>query len=238
MAMRRRTASCVTVIVVLLACAWPTASHASEFTAVWSGVVPSAQPNEIPPASPFYDCPTWGGGGLICDFIWDEGLELRREGFPIYGDSTPPFYDGFGNNTGIGSGDVTINAVCLPGVAPCFDTFTPIRMDMSAFDFRGASGVYFTSSRGGLIMLPDANAVGTVEFSGDLWTNVTSIGIGLFTPDECLPDCEVEREKGMYFQSLTFEATPVAEPATLALLGAAALGVLVRTRRRPPARRV
>src|SRR5262245_51870174 len=116
-----------TTIVVLVALLWVSPAAADPFVATWD-VAPSTFP-DAPPPSPFYDCPGWGGGGLICAWLWDQGLEISSKTFlPMYGDGGP-FYDAFGtdppleSDIAVGGGDLGIVAKCLPGLGPCINTF-------------------------------------------------------------------------------------------------------------------
>ena len=203
-------------ITVTLTATWRAADHAGD-----------------PPApSPFYDCPGWAGGGLICRWIWDQGLEVRSLTFlPMYGDSGP-FYDAFGVNLPVGpsgSGVLGIEVSCLTGLQPCFQTFTPRSINVG---LDSDAGVALISFNDGML----TSGGGVVNFVGDQWKDSTGLTIGLFLPDECADpdtnlDCSSNNELALHIRSLTFDVTVAPEPASVLLVGTGLLAVLRRYRR-------
>lgn len=215
---------------------------AAPLTATWR-VVPHTQPPVLPDPSPRYDCDLWAAGGLICEFLWDEGLELRSEtGLPLYGDGEP-FYDAFGFDPPFKS-DISpfdqllsISSSCRAGLEPCFDTFTPRGLTVSLFAEAIPAGLFVISSKGGLVTVPGPGAGQSlaVSFSGDKWTDVTAIGIGLFLPNSCGgPEdrgrCNESGELNLTVDELRFDVGPVPEPATALLFGAGLIAALRRSR--------
>ena len=225
-------------MVALLGLLWVSPAAATSFTATWNVVPNTPPPPAPPPPSPFYDCPTWGGGGLICNWLWDQGLEVSDTSpfLPMYGDSGP-FFDAFGDDQLPLESEVTafssllqIVPKCLAGIDPCFDTFTPLSMVAEGYFSWTQGGVFFVSSNGGLLTTSN----GLANFSGPEWTNITWMGIGLFLPDACgdpESDC-VSEEQALYIHRLTFDATAVPEPASTLLVGTGLLALLRRYRRR------
>ena len=202
------------------------------YTATWTAAANAGDP---PAPSPFYDCPGWAGGGLICQWIWDQGLEVSSlTALPMYGDDGP-FYDALGTPLPVGPGGgyvLGIRVNCRPGLEPCINTFTPRSIDVDLENQRGAVRISFLSSQGGLVTA----GPGLVNFVGAEWTDITSIWIGLFRPDECGDpdtelDCTRDGELGLYVRSLTFDATAVPEPASVLLMCTGLLAVLRRYRR-------
>jgi len=169
----------------------------------------------------------FGGGGLICGYLWQSGLEISSDtDLPLYGDGGPS-YDAYGTDLPLesdlpDSGLLSIDVACRVGHAPCFKTFTPLRMSVyAAADYPGTGA--FVSGAGGLVKTLN----GTVDFTGGGWTDIRSLEVGMYLIDEC-GDPENERrcfgrEQRLYISSLTFEAQPVPEPGTVLLLGVALL---------------
>jgi hypothetical protein len=234
----QRTLRVLVTVAVLIGLSWSAPASAEQFTATWSHV--PTTPPVPPPPSPFYDCPTWGGGGLICERIWDQGLEISSSAsLPMYGDFGP-FFDAFGfrlpleSEIGFDSGLFQIVPECLPGIEPCFETFSPLRLLASPFmsgPFQG--GMFVRSSKGGLI----TTAGGVVNFTGPEWTDITGMEIGLFLPDSCSEpenefDCFGLWERGLSIGQLTFTAEPIPEPGSVLLLGLGLLAAGRRQRRR------
>jgi hypothetical protein len=233
---RTRWMSLIALLVGLL---WASPATATPFIATWNNVPNTVDP---PPPSPFYDCPVWGGGGLICDWIWDQGLEVKAGpggfGLPMYGDGGP-FFDALGLDVPFeseltGGGYLAIDTNCRVGLVPCIHTFTPRNIVADVYSEVGPAGVSFSSSRGGLIKAP----VGTVsvDFAGAEWTDITGMSIGIYLSDACGDpdsdlDCRRLGELALFLDRLTFDATPVPEPASLLLVGTGLLATLRRYRR-------
>lgn len=235
-----RTMRCVQALAVLLFAGWTPPASADTFTATWNfhlqgGDIPDPNP------TPFYDCP-FMGESLICDWLWDQGLELSSATpLPLYGDSGA-FYDAFGSGLplaseishgtefGFGDGLLQVVPACRPGLQPCFAAFTPTSMSTNGFFSSGEGGVFFTSSRGGLVVAPDGQAT----FSGPEWTDIAWMYVGLYRPDECADsdaDC-LRGEQMLDIHSLTFEAEAIPEPASVLLVGSGLLAIVRRYRRR------
>jgi hypothetical protein len=231
----KRSARWVSATSLLVGMLWTSPANADLFVATWNHHL-----HEVPEptVTPFWDCRDFGGGGLICAWLWQSGLEISSDtDLPLYGDGGPS-YDAYGTELPFesdlpDSGLLRIVAACRVGQAPCFKTFTPIRISVDAYAEDTDVGAFMTSSRGGLVTTSN----GTASFTGTAWTDITSMAIGMYLPDECGdPDIEDECGQGeqrLYVNGLTFEAQPVPEPGTVWLLGAA---LLLRSARGPLAR--
>ena len=154
----QRTSRLLFVVTLLVGPSWVAPAAAETFTATWDYHLDGG---DVPDPSPFYDCGSVGAGGLICNWLWDQGLEVSAISFgPLYGDGGP-FFDAFGfglpleSDIGFGDGLLRIVPRCLDGIQPCFDTFTPLSMVADGLFTRAAGGVFFTSSRGGLLTTSD-----------------------------------------------------------------------------------
>jgi len=219
---------------------WTAPATAAPFTATWDYGPFDPYADEQPP-SPFYDCSDWGAGGLFCSWLWDQGLEVSSAVFngpTMYGD-VGPFYDAYSFDlpikSSISSGDALLQIVpkCLPGLEPCFDTFTPRRM-VADGDMEGPpGGVFFASSRGGLVRAEH----GVANFGGPQWTDISWMYVGLYRPNECAnPDrvqnCYNYGEQNLTLESLTFDTEHrIPEPGSVLLLGAGLLALARRHRR-------
>ena len=232
----QRTSRVLLVVTLLVGPSWVAPAAADTFTATWDY---DLRGGVVPDPSPFYDCDFVGSGGLICNWLWDQGLEVRDNppNSPMYGDGGP-FFDAFGfhlpleSDVSAGDGLLRIVPKCLAGIQPCFDTFTPLSMVASTHFTRSPGGVFFTSSKGGVLTTSD----GLGNFAGPEWTNIAWMDIGLFVPDACDDpesgvDCD-RGEQGLHVHSLTFDADPIPEPASVVLLGTGLLALARRYRRR------
>jgi hypothetical protein len=227
------------LIAVLLVVGWTAPAAADTFTATWDfhlqgGEVPDPNP------TPFYDCDEVFSGGLFCSWLWEQGLEVTSTtALPLYGDGGP-FYDAFGDELpfesdipqggGFGAGLLQIAPACRPGLSPCFETFTPLHGVADAFLQRSPGGVFFTSSRGGVVTSPD----GVANFAGPQWTDIAWMYVGLYIADECADpeaDCS-PGEQQLSLENLTFAAEPIPEPAAVLLVGSGLLALVRRYRRR------
>ena len=229
----------ISMIALLVGPLW-TSPAAASFIATWN-VVPHTNPPTLPPPSAQYDCPTWAGGGLICDFLWDQGLDVSSQTFlPMYGDSGP-FYDAHGTSlpfaSNLDSGVLKIDANCRTGLDPCIDTFTRTTIVVDLFAPHVDAGVFFRSNKGGLVLVP--SGLQSVKFTGPAWTDIGSIDVGIFLPDECKDpntdlDCSTSAgELGLDINLLTFDATTTAvpEPTSVMLLGTGLLAIVRRYRK-------
>jgi hypothetical protein len=104
-------------------------------------------------------------------------------------------------------------------------------MAASASSSGDLGGVFFVSSKGGLVTTSD----GLGSFAGPEWTDITSMEIGLFLPDACSdPESGLScgtGEQNLSISSLTFDADPIPEPASVVLLGTGLLALVRRYRR-------
>ena len=232
----QRTSRVLLVVTLLIGTSWVAPAAAETFTATWDYDLRGGQ---VPDPSPFYSCGFVGSGGLICNWLWEQGLEINDAdtNFPMYGDGGP-YFDAYGLDlpfeSGADSGDALLRIVpkCLDGIQPCFDTFTPLSMVTDADFSRASGGVFFASSRGGLL----TSASGLGNFAGPEWTNIEWMEIGLFLSDACDdPESGVDCDRGeqrLSIRSLTFDADPIPEPASVVLLGTGFLALIRRYRRR------
>jgi hypothetical protein len=219
------------VATLLVGPSWAASAAAETFTATWDYDLRA----EIPRPRPFYDCSFVGSGGLICDWIWDKGLEVSGE--PMYADPTP-YFDAHGfrlpleSDVDAADGLLQIVPKCLSSFHPSFDTFTPLSVVADGFFTRSPGGVFFTSSRGGLVTTLD----GLGAFAGPEWTDISWMNVGLFIPDGCDdPESGLRCDAGeqaLSIYSLTFDAQPIPEPASVVLLGTGLLALARRYRRR------
>jgi hypothetical protein len=230
-----RTSRVLLLVALLVGPSWVAPVAAETFTATWDYRLSGGK---VPEPSPFYNCGFVGSGGLICHWLWDQGLEVSDITFgPLYGNGGP-YFDAFGFQLPLESdlrnepGLLQIVPKCLDGFQPCFDTFTPLRMEAFGNFSEAPGGVFFSSSKGGLLTTFDSVA----NFAGPEWTDIAWIEIGLFLPDACSdPESGVEcdfGEQNVFIGSLTFDAAPIPEPASVVLLGAGLFALARRHRRR------
>jgi hypothetical protein len=229
------------VATLFFAVLWTTSATAAPFTAKWNSV-PFDPDADDPPPSAFYDCHGFGEAGPFCNWIWDQGLEVSAPFFgpPMYA-APNPFYDAFAFDlpllSDLSSGDGPLLQIvprCRPSLHPCLDAFTPLSVVASGTftSEENPGGVFFTSSRGGVVTSAD----GLATFAGPEWTDIAWMNIGLYRPDAC-GDPETDRgctsgEQFLDLYSLTFDADPIPEPASVVLLGAGLLALARRYRRR------
>ena len=177
----QRTSHLLLVVALLVGPSWVAPVAADTFTATWDYNLKA----EVPDPSPFYDCGSVGAGGLICAWLWDQGLEVsdNLSNLPMYGDGGP-FFDAFGfdlpleSDVTVGGGLLRIVPKCLDGIQPCFDTFTPLSMVADGYFTQAPGGVFFTSSEGGL--LTTLNGLGNFAVPNGPtlrgWTSALSAG--------------------------------------------------------------
>ena len=115
--------------------------------------------------------------------------------------------------------------------------FTPLTLRISGFsDGAPLPNLFVTSSKGGLLLVPSADYLTSLDFAGNAWQEIEWLDVGFYLPQVCdeeePPDeqaCNPDTEKALVIEDLRFEAVP--EPALLSLLVAGALSVAVRRRR-------
>ena len=212
---------------------WPAVARADIITVDWD-VVPHQQQELAFDSSPFYQCSGAVYTSRLCQSLWQGGLELGTTLFSFYDDK---WFDGFGLDGAL----ALISPRCEAGLAPCFDTFTPISMQLSGFtDLDDPPNLFVASSRGGLVQIPASTGLNVINFGGPEWEDITSLEIGFYLPPICetgTPDeidaagvnCSLFQEKALVPESLTFQAVP--EPM-LSLLCATGIGLAVRRGRR------
>ena len=226
----------IAAILALVVALWAAPAHAGLMTVDWD-VVPHDHTSITYGDSPYYDCHGSTYTNRLCDWLWQDGLELGKAYWSFYDDR---FFD----LVGYDEGPVwNISPTCKADLAPCFDLFTPVSLRIEAVSLGAAVNLYIASSRGGFIQMPEIdllNGPAVINFSGDEWKGLTFLEIGVYKPDECLdlgefPEdpphaCVFDQEHALVIEDLTF--SPVPEPGLLSLLAAGVLGVAVRRRSR------
>lgn len=229
---RRRSIAAIFGVIVALSAA---PARADVFTVDWD-VVPHDNTDIQYGDSPRYDCSGNFYTARFCSSLWDTGLTLEATLFSFYDDK---WVDSFGvaeQESSIGGGVQRIRPECKAGLSPCFDSFTPQTLRITGVSMAPPSpNLFVISSRGGLVKLPSINGLASIDFVGAAWQDLAWIEVGFYIPDICLTDpfddsCNLNVEKALIVEDLTFAAAP--EPGLLALLAAGALGVGVRRRSR------
>lgn len=220
-----RSARWLSAIALVMAVSSPSTAEAALFEVDWDFDLGFDTPDPNPTA--FWDCPGAAAGGLICRYLWEQGLEVRSNNdLPMY-DAGGPFYDAFGVD--LSDALLRIEASCRDGEAPCFKTFTPLRLNTSFFSDDPGVGLFVQTDNGST----STSSEGWLDFTD--WGAITFMEIGLSLPDSCSDPDEPEcghGEQALYINRLVFEAQPepVPEPTPLALLGAALLVRRLRAR--------
>jgi hypothetical protein len=232
--MSARPGRSIPALLALVVALWATPARAGLMTVNWD-VVPHEHTSITYGDSPYYNCDGFSYENRLCDWLWQDGLQLDKAFWSFYDDR---FFD----LVGYDEGPVwDVFPVCKADLAPCFDLFTPVTLRIDGASLGAAVNLYIASSRGGLIQIPEIDLLSgpaVIDFSGDEWKALRWLEIGVFQPDECrdefpedLPHaCDFNHEHALELEDLTFR--PVPEPPLLALLGAVALGAGVRRWRR------
>jgi hypothetical protein len=116
-----------------------------------------------------------------------------------------------------------ISPWCKSGLAPRFDTFTPVTLGIYGYSFEeGWPNLFVLSSRDGVVKLPGVD--GPVNFSGPEWEDLSWLVIGFYKPEECFGqpaefECR-DRDQGVSVASLSFYGHAVPEPSLIVLIGA------------------
>jgi hypothetical protein len=219
---------------------WAAPVRADTITVDWD-VVPH-EDGELEP-TPYYDCRGDSFGGRRCEYLWEEGIELHGVNSRIYEDK---FFDGEGGSFNFESalstfayGDVEIRPRCEAQLAPCFDEFSPLQLDLGGLFHHIPPALFITSSRGGLRKFPSVDGVIAIDFHGSQWEKLEWLQIGFYLPAACEEDpaeCSVLFANGFVVDSLTFrpvpEDLPVPEPTLIGLLGVGVVGLVRRATRR------
>ena len=197
--------------------------------------------------TPYYSCVGSEWGWRSCTYQWERGMEVAEGGFFPVNFFDDMWFEGFAalpENEILSEGNpetvLDIRPRCEPGLAPCFDTFTPMQLDLSAHSwFEGPVNLYARSSLGGLIKAPMVDGHVSLMFAGSDWEDVEWMQLGFYQLAACseaVPPEDLECGHQLRIISspaLTFDAElqSVPEPVLSALLGAAVAAGLVRRRR-------
>jgi hypothetical protein len=161
---------------------WASPAAADLITVDWK-VLPAFV--EEADGSPFYHCNDAPGhyDDLQCSYLWQHGLELVGDGVLLFGDK---WFDGFragavpeGELSPLAGDAALIRPRCEPAFAPCFDTFTPTRLEMDAFTIEAPkTNLFIISSRGAIRKVPSVDGTVIINFGGDEWTAIEWMRIG------------------------------------------------------------
>ena len=237
--MSSQTRHSIAAILALVVGLWAVPARAELITVDWD-VVPHEAGQTDDDNSPFYQCFGIQWTNRTCQFLWEQGLELGRGQFyPLYDDKfldstgledDEPFSGPFFPSSGL----LKITPVCKSGLEPCFDSFTPVALRV----FRSgphAANLFVVSSRGGLVKVPSLDNPNddAIALSGSEWENIAWLSIGIYRPDVCDEDPELDcpsTETAITVDYLTFSGHPAAvpEPALAALIGTAITAALGR----------
>jgi hypothetical protein len=226
----------IAAILALVVGLWAAPAHAGLITVDWD-VAPHDDSSITYGDSPYYECHGSRYANRLCNWLWQDGLELGEAYWSFYDDR---FFD----LVGYDEGPVWyISPVCKADLAPCFDLFTPVTLRIDGASLGAAVNLYIASSRGGFRQMPEIdllNGPAVINFSGDEWKALSFLEIGVYQPDECrdlgeFPEdpphaCVLDQEHALVIEDLTF--SPVPEPGLLSLVAAGLLGAAVRRRSR------
>jgi len=213
----------------------PSRVSADPLTVTWD-VVPR-EDGELDD-TPYYSCTGSEWPERRCQYLWEQGVELYAVGALFYDDK---WFDGegFGDPA---EGVMGVRPRCEPALAPCFDTFTPTRLELDGFSEGGPGpNLFVQSSRGGVVKLPGVERPTVVDFTGSQWLSIEWLEVGFYLPAECEwvdppvdVNCDAGDFKAFVIDSLTFEpdVESVPEPSLIVLLATGLVGLVGRRRAR------
>lgn len=202
-----------------------TRAVAAPVTVTWN-VVPH-EDGELE-QTPYYSCTGSRWPDRRCEYLWDQGVELYGSGGESFWDDK--WFEGYWG--------MAVRPRCEPALAPCFDTFTPTRLELDAFsEFGHGANLFVQSSRGGVVKLPSVERPTVVDFRGDQWRSIQWLEVGFYLPAECEwddppddVDCDTGHElQAFVIESLTFEpdVESVPEPSNMVLLATGLVSLVV-----------
>lgn len=217
------------VLLLIWASSWlaaaPPEAHADIITADFGNIV--VPPTHEQAISPYYDCePGHYSDTRLCHYLWQNGLELLSNASGLYADGYILMLDG-------GLSPAELHPRCEADLAPCFSTFTPLLFELETGGNGAFSPFFISSSRGGYMefLATSETPSHAIPFSGDEWSDLASLQVGFYTPD----DCEIREDLdytcawdvALSGLKLTFEADTqtVPEPLGLVPLGVVLWGL-------------